>query len=101
VAPPGQRGGAGDVFSSVFIVIGPSDMPQDGTRNATHGPLRATLAKVGDVWRADYLAELNPEHPDARALPDSHIGTTEAEVRWWVEQMARGMGYAGVEWVTP
>lgn len=72
-------------------------MPQDGTG----GPLRATLSQVGDVWRAKYLAELNPDHPDDRALPDLHIGATEAEVRWWVEQMARGMGYAGVEWQTP
>jgi hypothetical protein len=62
------------------------------------GPLRAALRKVGDVYRAEYLGELNPDQPDARALPDSHIGTEAAEVRAWVEQMARGLGYSAVNW---
>jgi hypothetical protein len=69
-------------------------MTVDGNR----GALRATLSKVGDVFRAEYLGELNPDRPDERALTDSHIGTNEADVRTWVEQMARGMGYSGVVW---
>lgn len=61
-------------------------------------PLRATMRKVGGVYRAEYVGELNPDRPDERALPDFHIGTTETEVRTWVEQMAVGLGYSGVIW---
>jgi hypothetical protein len=42
--------------------------------------------------------ELNPEASDARDLPDSHLGTSEREVRLWVEQMAKSLGYAQVVW---
>lgn len=65
------------------------------------GPLRATVRETGGVFRAEYLGELNPDRPDERALPDFHIGTTEAEVRTWVEQMAVGMGYSRVIWEAP
>jgi hypothetical protein len=40
--------------------------------------------------------ELNPENPDARELPDHHVGTSAADVKIWVEQMARSMGYRRV-----
>lgn len=69
-------------------------MPKDNDR----GPLRATLKHTGGVYRAEYIGELNPDQPDARALPDIHIGTAADEVRTWVEQMARGLGYSEVIW---
>ncbi len=61
--------------------------------------LHATLTRTSDgMVKAEYRGELNPEQPDARELPDSHVGTDESEVRLWVEQMAKGLGYARVIW---
>jgi hypothetical protein len=31
-------------------------------------------------------------------MPDMHLGTEEREVKFWVEEMAKGMGYVRVEW---
>jgi len=60
----------------------------------------AVLTQVEpDLFRADYLAVTNPEAPaEGQALPDSHIGTSAEDVRIWVEQMARSMGYDRVVW---
>ena len=39
-----------------------------------------------------------PEPTDARDIPDYHVGTSAKDVKIWVEQMARGLGYDRVEW---
>jgi hypothetical protein len=63
------------------------------------GVFRARLRQVEDgVYRADYSGELNPEDPDEREIPDYHVGTSATDVKIWVEQMARGMGYQDVVW---
>ena len=72
-------------------------MPEANTR----GPLRAVLSLSGGVYRAEYPGELNPENPDERVLPDSHIGNNPDDVRSWVEQMAEALGYTRVEWDDP
>ena len=65
----------------------------------TRGTLRATLREVEQgIFRAEYHGELNPENADEREFPDTHVGTDPVAVRTWVEEMARGMGYAGVTW---
>lgn len=50
------------------------------------------------VFRAEYSGEINPENPDAREIPDMHIGTSATDVKIWVEQMALGLGYDRVIW---
>ncbi len=42
--------------------------------------------------------EINPERPDARQIPDVHVGTSAADVKIWVEQMAKNLGYTRVVW---
>ena len=42
--------------------------------------------------------EIDPENPDAREIPDRHVGTSPQEVKVWVEQMALGLGYECVIW---
>ena len=44
-------------------------------------------------------SEVNPENPDERELLDFHIGTSETDVRVWVEEMAKGLGYSNVVWL--
>jgi hypothetical protein len=51
------------------------------------------------VFRAEYSGEVNPENPDERELLDFHIGTSEEDVRVWVEEMAKGLGYTKVIWL--
>ena len=58
---------------------------------------RMTTSSDG-MYKAEYTGELNPQNPDEREFPDSHLGTTESEVRMWVEEMAKGLGYARVVW---
>jgi hypothetical protein len=50
------------------------------------------------LFRAEYSGEINPEPTDARNLPDYHVGASAQEVKIWVEQMARGLGYDRVVW---
>lgn len=50
------------------------------------------------VFHAEYRGELNPHDPDERELPDFHLGTSISDVKVWVEQMARSMGYSRVIW---
>lgn len=50
------------------------------------------------VFRAEYRGEMNPQQTDARTLPDYHLGNSRDDVRIWVEQMARAMGYERVVW---
>ena len=50
------------------------------------------------MFKAEYTAELNPTAPDARAIPDMHLGADEQAVKFWVEEMAKGIGYIRVEW---
>jgi len=67
--------------------------------DSTRGDFHAALREVEPgVFRAEYRGELNPANPDARALPDYHIGTSVEGVKVWTEQMARTMGYARVVW---
>jgi hypothetical protein len=59
----------------------------------------ARMRQVEDqLFRAEYSGEINPEPTDARNLPDYHIGASAQEVKIWVEQMARGLGYDRVVW---
>lgn len=63
------------------------------------GEFHASLRQVeDDLFRAEYSGEINPDHPDARAIPDVHLGTSAAEVKIWVEQMAQNLGYTRVVW---
>lgn len=63
------------------------------------GDFHATLRQVEPgVYRAEYSGELNPDDPDAREWPDFHLGTSRADVKTWVEEMARGLGYSRVIW---
>jgi hypothetical protein len=65
----------------------------------TRGEFHAAIREMEPgVFRAEYRGELNPEDPDARELPDYHVGTSVADVKIWVEQMAQSMGYARVVW---
>jgi hypothetical protein len=69
--------------------------------SASNRILRARMERTSDgMFTAEYTGELNPTDPDARALPDMHLGTEEREVKFWVEEMAKGMGYVRVEWET-
>ncbi len=63
------------------------------------GLLHARMRKVeGELFRAEYSGEINPDPSDARDIPDYHVGTSAAEVKIWVEQMATGLGYDRVVW---
>lgn len=63
------------------------------------GEFHASLREVeAGLFRAEYSGELNPENPDAREIPDYHLGTSEADVKTWVEQMATTLGYDRVVW---
>jgi hypothetical protein len=63
------------------------------------GDFHASLREVEDgVFRAEYSGEINPNNPDAREIPDTHVGISEADVKIWVEQMALGLGYSRVLW---
>ncbi len=71
-------------------------MPED---SSPRGDLHASVREVEQgLFRAEYLGELNPQDPDARALPDSHLASSERDVKVWVEEMARGLGYRQVVW---
>jgi hypothetical protein len=64
------------------------------------GEFHARIRQVErDVFRAEYSGEVNPEKPDERELLDFHIGTSEQDVRVWVEEMAKGLGYSSVVWL--
>ena len=68
-------------------------------RPSVHGEFHASLRQVEPaMFRAEYVGELNPENPDQRAFPDFHVGTSAQDVKIWVEQMARGLGYERVVW---
>jgi hypothetical protein len=72
-------------------------MPEEPQTNK--GELRAILREVEPgLFRAEYLGEINPDHPDARAIPDAHVSTTPEDAKIWVEQMARSLGYSRVVW---
>ena len=63
--------------------------------------LHARMTRTQDgLFKAEYTGEINPLNPDEREIPDIHLGTTEASVRVWVEEMAKGMGYRSVVWET-
>lgn len=65
------------------------------------GELHASLRQIEDgLFRAEYSGEINPENPDAREIPDNHVGTSAADVKIWVEQMATSLGYERVIWDT-
>lgn len=61
--------------------------------------LHARLIRTQDgMVRAEYPGEFNSQPADASEFPDLHLGTDEHEVRTWVEQMAKDLGYASVVW---
>ncbi len=63
------------------------------------GTFRAVLRQIEPgLFRSEYSGEINPQDPDAREIPDFHIGTDAASVKLWVEQMATGLGYDKVVW---
>lgn len=60
--------------------------------------LRVHVSQTADgMFKAEYAGEVNPTDTDAREIPDVHLGTSEREVRLWVETMAKAMGYRRVE----
>ena len=63
------------------------------------GEFHASLREVEQgLYVAEYSGEINPEDPDARGIPDRHVGTSAQDVKVWVEQMAVGLGYERVIW---
>lgn len=63
------------------------------------GEFHASMQEVEPgLFRAEYVGELNPTNPDERAFPDFHLGTSMQDVKIWVEQMARALGYERVIW---
>ncbi len=57
------------------------------------GDFRPGLRAIAEgMYRAEYSGEINPENPDAREIPDYHVGTSATDVKIWVEQMALGVG---------
>ena len=69
------------------------------TTKSTTGEFHASIREIEPgLFRAEYRAEMNPENPDQRAIPDYHVGTGLADVKTWVEQMALGLGYERVVW---
>lgn len=63
------------------------------------GEFHASLRQVEEgLFRAEYSGEINPEDPDAREIPDVHLGSSATEVKIWVEQMANNLGYTRVVW---
>jgi hypothetical protein len=63
------------------------------------GEFHASLRQVENgLFQAQYSGEINPENPDSREIPDVHVGTSAAEVKVWVEQMAQNLGYTRVVW---
>ncbi len=68
-------------------------------RKRTLGVLHARMRQVEDeLYRAEYSGEINPENPDEREIPDYHVGTSVADVKVWVEEMAKTLGYDRVVW---
>ncbi len=68
-------------------------------KKRSSGAFHASLREMEDgLYRAEYSGEINPRDPDAREIPDYHIGTSESDVKVWVEQMALGLGYDQVIW---
>ena len=66
------------------------------------GTLHALFEEVEPgMFRASYRGEMNQSQAGAEAFPDAHIGTDEAGVKHWVEEMAAGLGYDRVEWDPP
>jgi hypothetical protein len=65
---------------------------------APKGRFHARLRHVSGVFRAEYSGEINPKDPDAREILDYHVGTSAEDVKIWVEEMARGLGYSEVVW---
>lgn len=66
---------------------------------ATRGTFHARIQRVEEgLYRAEYSGEINPENTDERDIPDYHLGTSMTDVKVWVEQMARGLGYREVIW---
>jgi hypothetical protein len=65
------------------------------------GEFHASLRRVEDgLFRAEYSGEINPDHSDARQIPDVHLGSSATDVKVWVEQMAKDLGYTRVIWDT-
>ena len=63
------------------------------------GDLHARMRAVqGGLFRAEYRGEINPESSDARDISDYHVSTSAEDVKIWVEQMAKGLGYDRVVW---
>ena len=63
------------------------------------GVFHASMREVEPgLFRAEYVGELNPANPDERAFPDFHLGTSAQDVKTWVEQMAKALGYQQVVW---
>lgn len=68
-------------------------------RQQSRGDFHASLREVEPgIFRAEYSGEINPDHPDEREIPDYHVGTSAAEVKTWVEQMALRLGYNRIVW---
>jgi hypothetical protein len=65
------------------------------TRGEFHAEIRAMEP---GLLRSQYRGELNPEPPDARELPDFHVDTSVNDVKVWVEQMAKSVGYSRIVW---
>ena len=71
-------------------------------KRRSSGVFHARMRQVEDqLFRAEYSGEINPEPTDARDIPDYHVGTSAQDVKIWVEQMARGLGYDRVVWDEP
>jgi hypothetical protein len=74
-----------------------------------HQAFHAVLEQVEPgLFRATYRGDFNPETQASdvelngpHILPDMHIGTSAADVKVWVENLAASQGYAEVIWEEP
>ncbi|MDR3537472.1 MAG: hypothetical protein P4L71_13325 [Acetobacteraceae bacterium] len=65
---------------------------------AVNEKFHARRSEVGGLYRAECSGVINSQETDEREILDFHIGTTAADVKTWVEEKARGLGYAEVAW---
>jgi hypothetical protein len=58
-------------------------------KQRSRGTFHARMHEVEKgLFQAEYSGEINPTSTDARDIPDAHVGTSVADVKTWVEQMA-------------
>ncbi|MEO8715558.1 MAG: hypothetical protein ABI369_11135 [Acetobacteraceae bacterium] len=70
------------------------------TVRGARGDFHARIRRVeGDLFKAEYTGELNPENPNPRReFVDSHLANSLEEAKVFVENLARSLDYRRVVW---